>query len=346
MKFRKTFQTRFVFAAFLAAVLGFPSTVQAQQNWNATVGGQSADMSKQAVAFLPSEIWIHAGDSITWTFNSGDINTVTFLTLGQVYPFDDTQGCPPITSSGSPFDGSSCVSSAPLVSGQTYQVIFPKAGNYEIVCLVHGQMFGVIHVLDPILLLPHDQAFYDHQAKEQLKALLEDADLHQHHAEHQHSIADMFSAKVTSHTRSVTAGVGEIAATAGGQQSFSLVRFINGTVTIHATETVEWTNLDPEIGHTITFGTVPQDLFDPSCSPNCVVSTDPDGALHATITSTEQNVHSGLIAALLEDEPSVPQGPVSPPTRFRITFTRPGTYPYVCAFHDNLGMHGTVIVLP
>jgi plastocyanin len=76
------------------------------------------------------------------------------------------------------------------------------------------------------------------------------------------------------------------------------------------------------------------------------VSTDPDGALHATITSTQQNVHSGLIAALLEDVPGVPQGPVYPPTRFRITFTTPGTYPYVCAFHDNLGMDGTVIVLP
>ena len=68
MKLRKTFQTRFVFAAFLAAVLGFSHAVHAQQNWNATVGGQSADMSKQAVAFLPNEIWIHAGDSITWTF--------------------------------------------------------------------------------------------------------------------------------------------------------------------------------------------------------------------------------------------------------------------------------------
>jgi plastocyanin len=230
--------------------------------------------------------------------------------------------------------------------GQTYQVIFPKAGNYEIVCLVHAQMFGVIHVLDPALSLPYDQAFYDEEAKEQLKALLEDADRHQHHAEHQHSVGDMFSSKVSSPTKSVTAGVGEIASTAGGQQSFSLVRFINGTVTIHATETVEWTNLDPEIGHTITFGVVPQDLIDPSCSPNCVVSTDPDGALHATIASTQQNVHSGLIAALLEDEPGFPQGPVAPPTRFRITFTTPGTYPYVCAFHDNLGMDGEVIVLP
>jgi plastocyanin len=330
----------------LLGVLGLAHASQAQQNWNATVSGQSTDMAKQAVAFLPSELWIHAGDSITWTFASGDIHTVTFLTVGQVYPFDFTQGCPPITHSGSPFDGSSCVSSSPLVLGQTYQVIFPKAGNYEIVCLVHAEMFGVIHVLDPTLPLPYDQAFYDEQAKEQLKALLEDADRHQHHAEHQHSIADMFSAAVRSHTRSVTAGVGEIAATAGGQQSFSLVRFINGTVTIHAGDTVEWSNLDPELGHTITFGTVPQDLIDPSCSPKCVVSTDPDGALHATITSTQQNVHSGLTGALLEDVPGFPQGPVSPPTRFRITFTTPGTYPYVCAFHDNLGMEGQVIVLP
>ena len=346
MQDRKRFQTRFLFAAFLAAVLGFSNAVQAQQNWDATVAGQSKDMARQAVAFLPNEIWIHADDSITWTFASGDIHTVTFLTVGQVYPFDFTQGCPPITPSGSPFDGSSCVSSAPLVLGQIYQVIFPKAGNYEIVCLVHGQMFGVIHVLDQALPLPYDQESYDEQAKEQLKALLEDADLHRHHTEHQHSIADMFSTKVSLHKKSVTAGAGEIAATAGGQQSFSLVRFINGTVTIRAGDTVEWTNLDAEIGHTITFGSVQQGLFNPSCSPNCVVSTDPDGALHATITNTQQNVHSGLIAALLEDEPGVPQGPVSPPTRFRITFTTSGTYPYVCAFHDNLGMQGTVIVQP
>ena len=346
MEVRKTLHSHILFAALLTAFLGFSYAVQAQQDWKATVGGQSADMSKQAVAFLPNELWIHADDSITWTFASGDIHTVTFLTVGQVYPFDQSLGCPPVTPSGLPFDGSSCVSSAPLTLGQTYQVIFPTAGNYEIVCLVHGQMFGTIHVLDTTLPLPHDQAYYDKQAKQQLQALLADADLQQQHAQHHNSIANMFSAKITPRTAAVTAGVGEIAATAGGQQSFSLVRFVNGTVTIHAGDTVEWNNLDPEIGHTITFGTVPQDQIDPSCSPNCVVSTDPDGSLHATITSTEQNVHSGLIAALLEDEPGVPQGPVAPPTRFRITFTAPGTYPYVCAFHDNLGMTGTVIVLP
>jgi len=33
-------------------------------------------------------------------------------------------------------------------------------------------------------------------------------------------------------------------------------------------------------------------------------------------------------------------------TRFRITFTKPGAYPYICALHDDLGMKGKVIVLP
>ena len=109
MKTQKLVKMGFVFAALLAAVLGFSNAVQAQQNWNATIGGQSADMSQQAAAFLPNEIWIHAGDGITWTFNSRDIHTVTFLTLGQIYPFDQSQGCPPVPPTDRP-------SMAPLVS--------------------------------------------------------------------------------------------------------------------------------------------------------------------------------------------------------------------------------------
>jgi len=330
----------------VAVVLSLAHVARAEQNWNATVSGQSKDMAKQAVAFLPNEIWIHAGDSITWTFASGDVHTVTFLTVGQLYPFDFTQGCPPISPSGSTFDGSTCVSSAPSVAGQTFQVIFPKPGNYEIVCLVHPEMFGVIHVLDAPDAVPYDQASYDEQAEDERRALLEGRDSHRAHEHGQHSMGAMLSAKVISQTKAVTAGFGDIVATAGGQQALSVVRFFDGNVQVHAGDTVEWTNHDPALGHTITFGAVPADLFDPSCSPSCTVSTDADGALHATITSTSQNVHSGAIVALLEDEPGVAQGPVFPPTRFRVTFTKAGTYPYVCAFHDNLGMDGSVIVMP
>ena len=61
------------------AVLSVPQTLSAQQNWHAKVGAQTPDMGRQALAFLPNEIWIHAGDSVTWTFNSDEIHTVSFL---------------------------------------------------------------------------------------------------------------------------------------------------------------------------------------------------------------------------------------------------------------------------
>src|SRR5260370_42420629 len=72
---------------------------------------------------------------------------------------------------------------------------------------------------------------------------------------------------------------------------------MDGTVEIHAGDTVEWANWDPVIGHTITFGTEPADPFDPSCgpSPGDQVLIDPDGALHPTSPGPGQNAHSGFV---------------------------------------------------
>src|ERR1700738_1536476 len=47
--------------------------------WRATVGAQSTDEGIQALAFLPNGLWIHARDSLTWTFPAPEIHTVTFL---------------------------------------------------------------------------------------------------------------------------------------------------------------------------------------------------------------------------------------------------------------------------
>jgi plastocyanin len=334
----------------LAFFLVCPSAALAQKNWKATVGGQSKDMGRQAEAFLPNEFWIHAGDKITWTFDSGDTHTVTFLLLFQPFPLSFTGVCPAPPASGAVFDGTTaCVSSLPSTTGQSFAVTFSTPGNYELVCLVHPEMFGTIHVLANSEILPHDQAFYDEQAEDERSALLDDIDPPT--SKSHHSMTGMLSASVIARTRGVIAGFGEIAATAGGQESLSVVRFIDGTVEIHAGDTVEWSNLDPIIAHTITFGTEPADLFDPSCgpSPGCVVSIDPDGALHATITGPGQNVHSGFILAALEGYTGglpVPQLPLFPPTRFRLTFTQAGSYNYKCSLHDSLGMVGKVIVLP
>jgi plastocyanin len=337
----------------MSTILAAPQTVQAQQTWKATVGGQSKDMGRQAEAFLPNEFWIHVGDKINWTFASGDIHTVSFVLVGQPFPANFSAGCPGFSASGTNFDGTTCVSSMPSTTGQTFEITFTAAGNFELLCFVHPEMFGTIHVLNASEKLPYDQADYDAQAQIELQSLLNDEDAPAN-ATHHHSMAampGMLTASVIHGPTQVIAGFGQIAATPGGQESLSVVRFINGTVEIHAGDTVEWANWDPIIAHTITFGTEPADTFDPSCgpAPGCQVAIDPDGALHAYITGPGQNVHSGFIFAALEGYTGglpVPQLPLFPPSRFRINFTAPGTYNYSCALHDTLGMVGKVIVLP
>ena len=308
----------------LLAALLVPQVVQAAQ-WNATVGAQTHDKGHQALAFLPNEIWIHAGDSITWQFDADEIHTVTFLRADQPRPFFGA-GCPGFSADPATFDGSTCVTTPPMVKGQTFTVIFPNAGNFKLVCLVHENMDGTIHVLAPSEPLPHNQAFYDHQAADERRDLLRDRD-NQHNQDHAHGVA---------------AGIGEVSATAGGSNTLSVVRFIHDPTEIRAGQTVEWSNLDPVLPHTITFGTEP--TGDP-VPPSPDVTVDADGARHAVIDSPSDSTHSGFIVAAPQERLGLPQSPLGV-TRFRVTFPNAGTFPYICALHDDLGMKGKVIVRP
>jgi len=249
------------------------------------------------------------------------------LTVGEVrLPF--FVGCPGFSFGAASFDGSTCVSTPPMVSGQTFSVMFPSPGNFKLVCLVHPDMTGVVHVLGTSTPLPHEQSFYDKEAADQAHDLL----------------AELNNGQVHHHTVSpnaVIVGAGKTLANGGGHNTISLMRFVQPELVIHAGATVEWTNDDPSMPHTITFGTEPGDPSPPS--PN--VSTDADGALRATVSSTSDSVHSGFIVSAPQDQTSLLQTPLGF-ARFRVTFTNPGVYPYICALHDNLGMKGTIIVLP
>jgi plastocyanin len=301
--------------------------VQAQ--WTASVGAQSNDKGFQALAFLPNEIWIHSGDSITWTFEPDEIHTLTFLKAGQTRPFF-LEGCPGFSTDPATFDGSTCVTTPPMIKGQTFTVIFPAAGNFKLVCLVHDNMDGTIHVLGPSEPLPHTQAFYDKQAASQRNELLSDA---RNDANAAHALANS--------RHGVTAGAGEVTANAGGSSTVSAMRFCHGNIQIRAGQTVEWDNRDPVTPHTITFGTEPEDPGPPSAD----VTVDSDGARHAIIDSTSDSTHSGFIIAAPQERLGLPQAPLSV-TRFRVTFPNAGTFPYICALHDELGMTGQVTVSP
>jgi plastocyanin len=297
------------------------------QLWNAEVGAQSPNKALQALAFLPNELWIHSGDSITWKIAGDEIHTLSLLTPGQVRP-PFPVGCPGATQSGGAYDGSSCVNSGVIGSGQAFSVKFTKAGNYKVVCLIHTAMNGVVHVLDASAKLPLSQADYDRLARRERREILADANRLIAHAE-------------TVTPRNSVALTGSLVATGGGTQSLAVVRFLDATIRVRVGDTVEWTNLDPVEPHTVTFGTEPGNVLPPSSN----VSVDADGALHATLGLPGDSTNSGLIGAAPQDNIGVAQAAPGT-TRFRVTFTQPGTFNYICGLHDELGMVGKVVVRP
>ncbi|HTD43350.1 MAG TPA: plastocyanin/azurin family copper-binding protein [Bryobacteraceae bacterium] len=323
--------------ALSVLVIGFVMSAAPVQAavWNALVGVQSTDLGNQALAFLPSELWIHAGDSIAWNFATAEPHTVSFLTAGQIRPpfFPVNVGCPGTTPDGSLVTGASCVNSGVLVSGQTYTVTFPNPGNFKLVCLVHIRMTGAVHVLSLSDTLPHDQAFYDHEVQKGRTEMLSDASGLSGRG---NSTAQRDSGN------EVTAGTAAVVATSGGGSSTAAVmRFLRGAIAVHVGDTVEWTNLGPTVNHTVTFGVEPANLVPPSAG----VTVDSDGARHAVVGSPTDNVNSGFLGVATQDRVGLAQSPLDV-TRFRVTFTAPGTFNYICGLHDNLGMVGMVVVLP
>lgn len=315
-------------AAALAVLVA--SRAGGAANWQSLAGVQSFDEAIQAEAFLPNELWVHAGDSITWTFPAGEIHTVTFLKPGQVRPSNGA-GCPGTTPDQSNFDGSACVHSGSLLDGRTYTVKFPTAGNFKVVCLVHDDMTGAVHVLGPSEALPYQQAFYDDQAKTQRDGLLKDGAIQ----------LGLLKARAQQNPGlQVNAGSGEIVGTGGGTNTVSVYRYTPESIVVKVGDTLEWTNVDPKTAHTVTFGTRPSG---PPQPPSAGVGQDSDGARHAVLASPGSSVHSGFLVAAFQDRIGLAQSDLGV-TRFRVTFTTPGTFDYICSIHDQVGMTGRVIV--
>lgn len=335
---RSGLAARLAQVAIIAAV-GASNPATATQ-WTATVGAQTADLAHTALAFLPNEMWIHPGDSIRFSFVTDELHTVSFLKPGQLRPpaFSNFGvnggvfiGCPGTTPDGSIEDGTACVSSAIGGPGQSYSVNFPTPGNFKLVCLVHTRMTGAIHVLPLSEMLPHDQAFYDRAASTVREALLSEAE----------SLNGRDNEENDHPGNAVIAGRSSIHSTGGGSQTVSVMRFFNPVIVVRVGDTVEWTNTSTPVFHTVTFGAEPFNDAPPSQG----VTPDADGARHAVISSPNQSVNSGFLGIPNQETPGTAEAPLDT-TRFRVTFTAPGTFNYICGLHDNLGMRGTVIVRP
>jgi plastocyanin len=346
---RGTARPALLFPVLAILMAGAATGMLQAKEWQAIVGAESPNRGNQVLAFLPNEFWVYTGDSIRWTFSAHERHTLTFLTSAQTRPagFGPTYGievgCPGATADGASFDGSTCVNSDTLLMDEdsastatapTYSVTFPVSGNFKFVCLIHAEMTGIVHVVNSSQVLPHDQNFYDQQAESQLTLLLTEAS----------RLKDLgtLGAKSGLPGNVVAAGMGQnMTLTGAGSQAVSLMRFSPETIDVEVGDTVEFSSLEPSINHTVTFGTEPAD---PRPASTNVLPTS-DGARKATIVSTGDNVNSGFLTPAPQDRAGLAES-LPGVTRFRVTFTSAGTFNYICANGDELGMKGTVIVHP
>ena len=346
----------------LLAFLMVPQAARAQRTWYANVGAETKDEAGQATAFLPNEIWINASDSIQWTWRpKNEPHTVTLLKAGQTRPtppppigppsgppvgppfyFGSATECPspnPYVGGTATYDGSACVSSAALDGGtapSTFTVTFPNAGNYKLVCLIHTNMNGTVHVLGKAAPLPYIQSDYDRQARDEVQDILKDAD------------TPTEEVKDFPRSQNEVLMTGELVATGGGRQFLAIVRFFPETIYIQKGETVEFTNVDPEEPHTVTSGTtdsLTNDMALVNASPT------PDGALAGTVNTAgdfgNATPNTGLSSGFLQASPEDAAGrgqSLPGTTRIRIQFNVAGTFYYHCALHDVDGMNGSVVV--
>jgi plastocyanin len=220
------------------------------------------------------------------------------------------QAAPPpgAVSPGNHFDGTQIVNSGILAGpGAAYTVFFDGAGDFTYLCLIHAKtMTARVHVNPAGSPYPHTQTAYDREARDQTRLLVEDGQ----------------GLRSDGLDNAQDAGPTHIE-TSGDAQVF-VARFLPETRRVHVGDTVTWSNPDSITPHTVTFGP------NPSIPP---AGLDSPG--HATIAANPvtTTISSGIFGLRRPAGPS-----------FAVTFTAPGTYPYFCSLHRDLGMVGTVVV--
>lgn len=305
--------------------------------------------------FFPSTTRIHVGDSVRWAING--FHTVTFLAKGQAPPplivlsatslvsgkldaagasfwfnGQPSQIINPVAaapSGGKTYNGKGFLNSGlPAPSGPPapFVVKFTKAGTFTFHCLVHPGMKGVVKVLPkgkPVATAKQAAAL----AKVQEQAAIQQA----------------------LRLRQVKPGPATVLAGNNGGGSVAWLRFFPQNLRVKAGTTVEFKISSRREVHTITFGPVPytteiENTFttpqpNPGGPPTLLVNplaaypSDPP----PLPPYTGANHGNGFEGAGILSNAGPPL-----PSSVKITFTKPGVYPFECVIHPN--MDGKVTV--
>jgi plastocyanin len=332
------------------AFAGRPTT---PHTYTVLVGAENAHRGIDVMAYFPSSVTIHVGDSIHWIQNSNEIHTVTFLGTSTAPPLllpAQLLGLPDVpsplvfnpgavnqTSTGVLGDTTTFVNSGLMghEPGQfgSFDLMFSAAGTYTYECLVHGAMMsGTIRAVAPDVPVA-SPGQVGAQANFQIARQMAQAPAALREAVAQIKPATMNPDGTRTHYIGLGFGKGQI----------DFMRFFPRKLLVRPGDTVVW-EMTPfsDAPHTVTFfnGQPDTGLVIPVAqssgppvlyiNPAALFSYPPAAAL-----TRSGAYNSGLLLPIPGTTYSLKIGEMTPgPLRFQ------------CQLHDTSGMKGTLIVLP
>lgn len=306
------------------------------RTWTVLAGPWPKPEAVVTQTFLPGAIEVAVGDTVKWKFEG--FHTVTFLG-GQKPPEltiqegEKTYFNPQIffPAGGKTYDGTGYRNSGTppedpreYTSGKfTYTLTFTKAGTYPYLCMIHGPaMSGTVVVKNAVTTT---SSSLDRAARNQQAAILRAGQ------------AAWARSNISRQGTNVT-----VALTGDPQGKFSILRFTRRPLVIKPGTTVTWKNADPFEIHTVTFTggqKVPEFVVvEPQKQgpPKLLVNSKAAAPTAAKTYDGMGYANSGIL---------FPAGaPGNVPHAYSLTFTKPGTYQYLCLVHILEGMKGTIIV--
>lgn len=296
-------------ASLAPLVVGAAPAAQAAptRTWTVLAGSQSDDMALQGMSFLPANIYIDAGDTVRWTANSAEIHTVTFLAAGQ--------------SLGSlqPFDPAK-PNELLRRGGSSYN----GHSYYNSGILTTAPNSGLPAVKSYSLTFPRTGT-YTYYCLVHGTAMKGTVHVRAAGTPYPYSQRDYNRQAREREDRILDDGMdlwqqarddaGRHTVIAGADDGTAMVmRFVRATVVIRTGQRVTFVNNGMGAPHTVTFGKEPANPFAKVGNPR---------------NFRGGQLNSGLLA---------------PHSSFTVTFTKAGTFTYVCALHDYMGMVGKVVV--
>jgi plastocyanin len=277
--------------------------------WHVRVGAESPDMAVAAMSFLPREVWADAGDTVHWTSNSAEPHTVSFLPSGQQPPpFNPFDASQTTRQGGSTYNGSGYLNSGIMATQPIF--IFDPVASYDLTFTTAGDFTYYCLVHGSMM----SGTVHVRAAGTPYPYTQQDYD----RVGNQQTAAALFNGRAAyRQARQAYATTGNDVLVGIDGDGFSVMRFVRDRVVVHVGDTVSFATT-AEAPHTVTFGQEPPGLgiFAPSGDPTHYSGGD---------------LNSGLLV---------------PGTPFDVTFTAVGTYHYICAIHDDMGMVGDVVVEP